>query len=221
MLLRRHLLAVSQRNWLILLLKLFHWKMVSYSHIDIIVKAIPFKDFELFVDIFVISINIVDATSFKDSNYLLTILNYLYIFPLKIQKFFAVSIISKVIPRMSSFYLMPLLKLFYERLAIKSIILCITRYILNVIVTLGSPVIPHRVSGSSLQPHGNASNHYGGAFQAPDSSSATSSCNSSTPSSPAVGSANCATPSSPVHTTHFKGSLTYSDSQFQFPGECQ
>ena len=41
--------------------------MVSYSHIDIIVKAIPFKDFELFVDIFVISINIVDATSFKDS----------------------------------------------------------------------------------------------------------------------------------------------------------
>lgn len=58
------------------------------------------------------------------------------------------------------------------------------------------------------------------AFPAPDSSSATSSCNSSTPSSPAVavGPAHYASPSSPAHQSRVLEYSNYgSDTQFRFP----
>lgn len=54
------------------------------------------------------------------------------------------------------------------------------------------------------------------AFQMPDSSSNTSSCNSSTPSSPALFITSCPTPPSPQPSPQIQ--IT-SDTQFQFPGE--
>lgn len=74
---------------------------------------------------------------------------------------------------------------------------------------LGSPDITRRAPGHVVPP-----------FYAPDSSSATSSCNSSTPSSPAVGLAHSANASSPVHfpRTHDCGGSYSVETQFHFPG---